>query len=111
MNIAFHFPKCVITTGIGQEAEFAAVPDATFMRNMPAGFISTIPACSSEWSECWARVELTTIRSNPSNRCETNVLFLKTCSLKIFEPLLCAALASSAAAKLAFLNERGEIRG
>jgi hypothetical protein len=40
MNMVFQLPGCVMIIGIGQDAGFAAVPDASFIRNIPAGFIS-----------------------------------------------------------------------
>ena len=42
MNMVFQEPKCVITIGIGHDAGFDEVPEARFMRNMLAGFISTM---------------------------------------------------------------------
>jgi len=42
MNMVFQLPRWVITIGIGQAAGFAEVPDARFMRNMPAAFMSVM---------------------------------------------------------------------
>jgi len=85
MNIAFHDPKWVINIGMGQEAGLAAVPDDKFMRNMPAGFISTIfmsgmfPAmvwsslCSS-WAQMGSAIMAPT--SHRGNRLSLMVPFL-----------------------------------
>jgi L-alanine-DL-glutamate epimerase-like enolase superfamily enzyme len=40
MNIAFQFPNCVISMGIGHEAGFSEVPDARFIRYMADAFMS-----------------------------------------------------------------------
>jgi hypothetical protein len=40
MNIVFHDPRWVMSMGIGQESGFRDVPEETFMRSMPAGFMS-----------------------------------------------------------------------
>jgi hypothetical protein len=76
MKVVFHFPKCIITIGIGEEVGFVAVPEARFIRDMPAGLISTIPACSDECSASWAHTALARIRSNPGNTNETNGWFI-----------------------------------
>ena len=39
MNMVFQLPKCVMTIGMGHASGLAEVPDARFMRNMPAGFM------------------------------------------------------------------------
>src|SRR5580658_3874714 len=42
MNMVFQLPRWVVTIGIGQAAGFAEVPEARFMRNMPAAFMSVM---------------------------------------------------------------------
>jgi hypothetical protein len=44
MNIEFQFPKCIISIGMGHDTGFSDVPEDRFMRDIPAGFMSTIPA-------------------------------------------------------------------
>ena|SRR5579862_5788244 len=62
MNIAFQFPKCVIIIGMFHDAGFCDVPEARSMRNMLAGFMSTMfipdiecPACGSS---CAGAIEM-----------------------------------------------------
>ncbi len=43
MNMVFHAPACSMTIGMGQAAGLAEVPEARFIRNMPAAFMSPIP--------------------------------------------------------------------
>jgi hypothetical protein len=42
MNMAFQEPKCVINMGMGADAGLAEVPEARFIRDMAAGFMSTM---------------------------------------------------------------------
>ena len=42
MNMVFQEPKCVISIGMSQDAGFTAVPDAIFISDMDAAFISTM---------------------------------------------------------------------
>jgi hypothetical protein len=55
MNIMFQSLECIISIGAGQEGGFTDVPEAAFIKNMLAGFISTMfipdrftPECRSD---------------------------------------------------------------
>jgi hypothetical protein len=40
MNMAFQEPRCAINIGMGQDNGFTEVPEAMFIRDMAAGFMS-----------------------------------------------------------------------
>ena len=55
INIVFQAPKCVITMGMGHDAGLAEVPEARFIRNIEAGFMSTmldVDPVVRKWSSC-----------------------------------------------------------
>jgi hypothetical protein len=52
MSIAFRFPKWVMIIGMGHNAGYTDVPEASFMRNMPDGFMTAMLIAGFEWPEC-----------------------------------------------------------
>jgi len=57
MNIVLQLPACNIVIGIGQASGLADVPDARFIRYIPAGFISCArqtPAAKRQYRQNFA---------------------------------------------------------